>query len=220
MRTLCDEGCRAADHVRFAVLDGYVVILDLRAGNYVALDERASAKWIALLRSVPSEGLTVDDEAFLDECERRGYLTRAAKTSRGAKKIVYGVPRIALSLWALYALIATTRRLKQQGFASEYAAVSILAPHDASNDPDDVRSAESAIALAENLYTGGDAPRDCLPRSLAIYKTLLRGGLAPVHRIGVSRMPFQAHAWVECGGNVVRDSADFVRQYTVIAELS
>ncbi len=58
MRTLCDEGCRAADHVRFAVLDGYVVILDLRAGNYVALDERASAKWIALLRSVPSEGLT------------------------------------------------------------------------------------------------------------------------------------------------------------------
>ena len=48
---------------------------------------------------------------------------------------------------------------------------------------------------------------DCLPRSMTIY-LLLRGCSIPATlHIGVKRYPFGAHAWVECLGSVLDDSA-------------
>jgi hypothetical protein len=219
MTVRCDDGVRAAGHVRYAVLDGYVVILDLRAGNYIALDEHASADWIRLLEHVGPRTLSGDEAAFFDRCERRGYLTRAAAARRGKPTIVRRVPMLPLVAYAIFALIAMDKRLKKRGFAREYDNLSRLAPRASSETRAEVLRAESAIAFAENFTVAQVTARDCLPRSLAIYRTLLQGGLAPIHRIGVSRLPFEAHAWVECGGKVIRDADDFVRRFTVIAEL-
>ncbi len=49
---------------------------------------------------------------------------------------------------------------------------------------------------------------DCLPRALTIYLLLRRRGVPATLRIGVKRYPFGAHAWVECLGDVLDDSAD------------
>ena len=45
----------------------------------------------------------------------------------------------------------------------------------------------------------------CLPRSLAVYRVLRAHGLPARLRIGVvsGRRPLQAHAWVECGNEVL-----------------
>jgi hypothetical protein len=210
---------RAAKHVRYAVLDGFVIVLDLRAGNYVALDQAASESWIRLLESGITPDAPSKDAAFFADCERRGYLTQGAHTSIVARQRIRRSPLVPPAFYAFYTLMRTARNLKEHGFARTYDELASLIPPACSNDPKLVLRGKSAIAFAENFYTASKAPSDCLPRSLAIYRILLQAGLAPVHRIGVARMPFQAHAWVECGGKPVRDSEDFVRQFTVIAEL-
>ena len=48
---------------------------------------------------------------------------------------------------------------------------------------------------------------DCLPRALTIFVLLRRRGVPATLRIGVKRYPFGAHAWVECLGEVLDDSA-------------
>lgn len=53
---------------------------------------------------------------------------------------------------------------------------------------------------------------DCLPRSLTVYLLLQRRGVPATLHIGVKRYPFGAHAWVECDGDVVDDSANTWRQ--------
>ena len=49
---------------------------------------------------------------------------------------------------------------------------------------------------------------DCLPRALAIFVLLRRWGIPATLHIGVKRFPFGAHAWVECMGEMLDDSAD------------
>ena len=48
---------------------------------------------------------------------------------------------------------------------------------------------------------------DCLPRALTTYVLLRRRGIPATFRIGVKRFPFGAHAWIECGGEVIDDSS-------------
>jgi hypothetical protein len=79
--------------------------------------------------------------------------------------------------------------------------------------------AERAFSRAENLYLLRSAPRDCLPRSLALYRFLLSVGVPAEHCIGVQRFPFEAHAWVECGGRAVNESSGLTRGYTELARL-
>ncbi len=62
---------------------------------------------------------------------------------------------------------------------------------------------------------------DCLPRSLTIYLLLRRRGIPVSFHIGVKRYPFGAHAWVECLGEVLDDSANTWRHepYTPILSM-
>ena len=62
---------------------------------------------------------------------------------------------------------------------------------------------------------------DCLPRSLTIYVLLRRRGIPASFHIGVKRYPFGAHAWVECLGEVLDDSANTWRHepYTPIMSM-
>ena len=48
---------------------------------------------------------------------------------------------------------------------------------------------------------------DCLPRAMTVYLLLRRRGIQATLHIGVKRYPFGAHAWVECEGRVLDDSA-------------
>jgi len=59
----------------------------------------------------------------------------------------------------------------------------------------------------------------CLPRS-AVVTCLLRDAGVPAQMvIGVQKIPFKAHAWVEVEGRVVNDKADVQREFMVMDRL-
>jgi hypothetical protein len=211
-----------SSQIRWVMLEGIAIFLDLRAGTYVMLDASASASWERVARA-PSgaEELDPRDWEFSRECVERGYL-EAAESASAAPRRVLGPPRLPLSVYALYALVMTARALATNGFTTlyrRYATFSSSLTH----SPDAgarLSQAEAAIGFAENFFTGSVAPNDCLPRSLAIYRILKYAGLQPEHRIGVRLHPFEAHAWVECEGRVIRDTLPYVREFAVIARLT
>lgn len=77
----------------------------------------------------------------------------------------------------------------------------------------------AAFLKAENFYVSSRAPDDCLLRSFALFRFLLRSGLPAEHVIGVRRVPFAVHAWVECDGKVVLDDSPVRSGMTSLARL-
>jgi transglutaminase superfamily protein len=60
----------------------------------------------------------------------------------------------------------------------------------------------------------------CLTQSLAVQFLLTRAGYASVIRLGVARNDacgFEAHAWVDCHGQVLLDHPADIARYTVLA---
>ena len=60
----------------------------------------------------------------------------------------------------------------------------------------------------------------CLPRSMTLWWMLGRRAIASELRIGVRKEAdiFTAHAWLECQGIVLNDSAEVGTDFTVFAE--
>ena len=60
----------------------------------------------------------------------------------------------------------------------------------------------------------------CLPRSMTLWWMLGRRGIASELRIGVRKEDhiFTAHAWLECQGMVLNDSAEVGNNFTPFAE--
>ena len=97
-----------------------------------------------------------------------------------------------------------------------------------SRGPTDVGSAARRRTVDRILEAVRTATRyyfrrrlDCLPRSLTVYLLLRRRGIPAAFHIGVKRYPFGAHAWVECLGEVLDDSANTWRHepYTPIMSM-
>jgi len=226
----------ASSFIRHRLIDGNVIILDLRFGEYKILDDVATAMWEAVLvgsderrcveqlansfAAVPTE-VAADLEKFLHEAEAGGLLALQRPAAPIIGRPLARWPRSWLAAGAWWSLFRTTRMLAAKGFARAYARLGACAkPRIDENDlPAQLACAERAFSLAENFFIIASAPKDCLPRSLSLYRFLLMAGVPADHVIGVRRFPFQAHAWVECAGRVVFDSPHFVRCYTELARM-
>lgn len=230
---MSEEVLYPAATVRHGESEGLAVVMDLSAGEYLMLDRAASAMWRALvtiphpadrLRALanqfeaPTERLTRDLESFRAECERRGLLQHqpAAAPSR-ARRSRYA--RRAWTARAWWSLLVTSRSLRRHGFPATFETYSRLPRPGTEIDPKDARGAERAFVRAESLFQSRSSPRDCLPRSLALYRFLLSVGVPADHCIGVRRHPFEAHAWVESGGRVLADSPATVDRFAELARI-
>ncbi len=225
--------------VRFRAVDGLVVLLDLRTASYVVLDRVATAMWQVLTShadearrlaelaerfDAPGGVLRGDLDAFARDCLERGFLApeppAPAASPAGPER--GDAARGALAVRAWLSLLATSRSIARRGFSDTYRRYARL-PRPASGGGEDVGAlvsrAERAFSRAENFFVLRSAPRDCLPRSLALFRFLRSVGVPAEHCIGVQRFPFEAHAWVECGGSVVLDAPSFTRGYAEIARL-
>ena len=219
--------------VRFRVVDGLVVLLDIRSGDYVIFDRVATAMWRALLNLGPSERvpalerafdappavLDADLEAFSRRCVERGFLqhepVRVEQPAPAAKR-----RRRALVLRAWWSMLCTACLLAGRGFDYTYRRYARLAAPAADGETTDLLArAERAFLIAENFFVMKSAPRDCLPRSLALYRFLRSIGVPAEHRIGVNRYPFEAHAWVQSEGRLIFDSPEFVRGFAELARM-
>lgn len=227
----------AAQTIRHADVDGCRVILDLRSENYLVLDHVASAMWsilteetdkeaslqsLAVSYGVDTQRLEGDLLGFARRCAEAGLLespdaappVSGNGTKRARVSKFGGVRARSGALSALRCLIATQRAISREGFRSTYVRYGLISP---SISKGDLSSALSAFRRAENFFILRRAPDDCLARSLALYRFLCEAGVRAEHLIGVKRIPFQAHAWVEHEGAPVLDKP--AGSFTPIARL-
>jgi hypothetical protein len=208
---------RASPTIRHAEIDGLRVLLDLPTERYRVLDDSASVLWSILICDtdartalesfdVDEERLRADLDAFAGRCVEERLLQRVDAV---AAPPAFDEPRTrawerVLPRWvrALACLLETRRALAREGLWATYER---CAREPVAARVPDAAAALSSFVAAENLFVARRAPDDCLLRSLALYRFLRRCGVAAEHVIGVRRLPFAAHAWVEAAGSVLLD---------------
>jgi len=91
-------------------------------------------------------------------------------------------------------------------------------------EPGEAKSAANAGRVAWAITAAAArflAPMTCLTKALATDTMLRRKGLASELRLGVRRGdgadPLEAHAWVECGGDVVIGEIEDLPEYVVLS---
>jgi Transglutaminase-like superfamily len=197
--------------------------LDLRNGAYLLFNPVASAMWIRLVHEqmddeailvalhdlfdVETDRLRDDLEAFRRDCFEQKLLLEDKNDELPAKRSVRrraGMFFPTLAAW--WCLVSTARTLRRRGFSETYRLIVELAPSAQDRfEENRLAQAVAAFSRAENAFIPRNAPGDCLPRSLALFRFLRTMDLPAEHVIGVDRDPFLAHAWVECNGRVLLD---------------
>jgi hypothetical protein len=213
---------QASPFVREAEVDGNVTLMDLSRGDYLSFDPIGSLIWKYMSRGrhddseicdllfhqfdVDLDRLRGDIQVFRTECLAKGLLCdnggSEIQSRRRPLTRIFGP-----SFTAWYWLLEISLSLKRHGFAATYTRAVNQAP-EVTGKPDLDRLAIAAAAFrrAEIFFVARQAPNDCLSRSLALFAFLRAMGLPAEHRIGYEPYPFNAHAWVECGGSVVLDA--------------
>lgn len=83
----------------------------------------------------------------------------------------------------------------------------------------EVRAADRIVWAVETASGRLPGARTCLPRALVAQALLARHGFPANFRIGVARRDdgrVAAHAWVECGGEVVIGGGDIARYCSLL----
>jgi len=127
-----------------------------------------------------------------------------------------------LTIKAWWSLWSVTRSLAKRGFSCTYnAALGLpkLQKIQTRRQTGSLSTALKAFARAENFLYLKKAPRDCLPRSLALFLFLRSIGWPVEHCIGLQQFPFLAHAWTEYHGEVLHDDPRNQERFTVIARI-
>jgi hypothetical protein len=221
-------------------VDGLIVLLDLRTERYFICDETASTMWrlldalgeraavlAALAREydgVDAALLARDFDGFTARLLRDGFVCRADARARPAppgadmRMRARARPSAARAWWWL---LRTALRLRRAGFAAAYrAGIAMEAfPYGPAPSGDELDAAVRAFERAENAFVLRNAPRDCFPRSIALFCFLRELGFPVQHRIGVTRYPFSAHAYVAFGERVLCDHHAQARARATIAAI-
>ena len=208
-------------HIRWCEEDGAVYILDAEQGRYSLMEGSGAAFWTGIVageqpsRTVgriiaeyDADGETVrgDYAAFRDSCLARGFLSQEPASVPAQPAQRRSSPRTnfpAVHAWC--AIVHAAFSLKRGGFRGVWRVLqrASAAPTQNPATPIRLEVAEEAFLLAENFYVLHDAPRDCLPRSAALFLFLRRLGFPAVHCIGVERYPASMHAWVTVDDEIV-----------------
>ncbi|MFW2438266.1 MAG: lasso peptide biosynthesis B2 protein [Arenicellales bacterium] len=183
-----------SSHIRWCEIEGSIIVLDILCDAYFALDQETSRAWIAYTKDDVPLPVKVA-EAF----DRNNWLHQTSlKTACSDPPVQVGLSK---SRWFLgiISLVSARWMLKRHGFSQAYQSAAMWTninsvPSTSIND--DLKRFLAAEAWLPSFL--GD--RDCLPRSLALFTYLRRLGHPVSHVIGVSRFPFDAHAWVEYDG--------------------
>jgi hypothetical protein len=230
-----------APTIRWVQIEGRVVILDLKSESYSVLDPVASSMWLELSASRDREGiektlesrfqvdrekLASDLDRFIARCIATGLLTDSPPaepepvTLAGTEASRWKKDRL-LTVRAWWSLLCTARALSHEGFSAVYTRLARLprASTPTAAVPDRLDRAVRAFGLAENFFFLKRAPRDCLPRSLALFTFLRSLDVPVVHHMGVQLIPFLAHAWVEFDGQVVHDDPFTKTRFVTISSM-
>lgn len=121
-----------------------------------------------------------------------------------------------LLVQALFLLPVNVLGLRVFGFRRWQAALEKLL---AKRQTNSVIATAPDIARVVNLVSAQMFRAICLPRSMTLWWMLGRRGIASELRIGVRKEAsiFTAHAWLECQGIVLNDSAEVSTNFAAFA---
>jgi hypothetical protein len=122
---------------------------------------------------------------------------------------------LAQALWLLPINVLGLRIL---GFRRWQSVLERMIAKPRTNSADVVTA--QGIARVVNIAAAQMFHAVCLPRSMTLWWMLGRRGIASELRIGVRKEAdiFTAHAWLECQGIVLNDSAEVGTDFTVFTE--
>jgi len=208
----------ASDDIRYRKIDGCGVVLDLRTQRYSVLDDLATAIWEVLTDQVDAAPhihqwareyeTTLDEivstiDGFCADRLRMGWLRRRDSVAnrkidqRTSSRFPHWRRLLPNGLFAFSVLTFTALSLRFRGFSKTYGRQREVP---GMPEPCLVPPLDSIIRpflAAENFVFLRRAPNDCLVRSLALFRYLRWSGIPATHIIGIRRVPFAAHAWVE-----------------------
>ena len=234
----------ASPDVFTAELDGLLIALDLRTEAYYVFDEVATSMWEALVElgerdaalarvsaryDAAPERIAADLDALIARLVDGGFARRSPAPAQPQANVATAAQakrrrvRTVSTARAWSHLAGTVLRLRRHGIAAAYRrSVALTAVEQAPAETLDVLldRALRAFGRAENAFAIRRAPRDCFPRSIALFSFLRELGIPAEHRIGIDRYPFRAHAWVEYGGRVLADHAGNGAVFTTIARIA
>jgi len=164
------------------------------------------------------EDLLAELRDFAEQCFARGlFVAGGARSAVKPYRSATAVSRAAvgsMTLLAFRCLLATSRSLNSHGFAATYEDCGNCV---ATRSPPSLETALRKFRRAEQFVILRRAPNDCLARSLALFRYLRLLGFPVGHVIGIRRLPFAAHAWVEHKGSPVLDA--FAHGFAPIARI-
>lgn len=222
--------------VRHAEVEGRRVLFDLNTESYRVLDPVASTMWAVLIGErawttdrqmladtydVSTEALDNDLAGFAASCLAQNLLGDAAEEPPLCAP--NASPKHSLlpaTLHAIQIFYQTRHALKHRGFRATYENYARIQPGLIAPGLATLPSAIRAFGRAEHFFLSQRAPNDCLVRSLSLFRFLRERSFPAEHIIGVGRMPFQAHAWVECRGQPVLDERGHSGIFTPLARLT
>jgi transglutaminase superfamily protein/coenzyme PQQ synthesis protein D (PqqD) len=209
---------------------GSAVVEGVRTGRGM----EAVASDLAARCGVPLERVAGDALRFLDRLGAAGLLDRsplaagaraegervplvpASAARRSGSPPAPPVPATVSLAWmvpAYLCLALTVAAVKLLGFGRVHRLLRRLSPGTRRPDPVRARRLVMTVDRAASLYVKRVW---CLERSLAtlVLMRLLRWPAWLV--LGVQRMPFEAHAWVELDGQVANDDPRVHRRYATL----
>ncbi len=210
-----------ADGVRSLEDEGRAVLLDLRSGAYFALNAAGTALWDALAEGetrdaaigrleerfrVPRERIARDADALIAELAAKGLVVPRERPARAEEQGTRRGPgRLRALLEGAAALVGVDLLIRVAGFERFHRVVRSV-PTRRAGAAGPGREAADAVVRGVDAAAGLYFKRAwCLQRSAAAACLLRLHGFPAELVIGVRRMPFLAHAWVEIDGAVIND---------------
>lgn len=211
--------------ISFCMAGGRAIFLDLSRDRYFCLRGDAEG---AFKKLVAGDVLTALEEAGLTGAGRQGWLSRLDESADGpaacapppcvSESALEGRsgPDLRCLAPILIDLAAARRDLRRKNLRdivrhleNQKATTGLIA----APPMEWVHRVAATFQWSGLLSTLHD---QCLPRSLAMMRYLVRRGYQPMLAFAVMTRPFAAHCWVQLGETVLNDRLDHVRKFTPI----
>ena len=206
---------------------GSLVFLDVSGDRYFALADKEREVCLRLVADMPrlprdseiidglieaSVILRADGDARPCLCEEISCDATALADDRIAR-----VPFLAV-VAALIRIYAAVVELKVRSLDGVFASIDAAKRRCAEANPKaaDASAIAAAFAKADRYISPLDL---CLPRSIALARTMIAAGIAPNFVLGVKLRPFEAHCWVQRGNTLVGDDLGAIVPFTPILVL-
>jgi hypothetical protein len=160
-------------------------------------------------------GDIANDDGSLAIFYERNFISSVKPISWPLTRRIARGPGLSKTLSAALTIRSTSRQLDRHGLWSVYSDSYLL---ETRGEAKEAEPFLDAFVTAENFTPLRKAPKDCLPRSLALYRFLLGCGFPVQQLIGVLPRPFSAHAWVELDGTALLEARP--PHHRVIARMS